>query len=167
MFIKTRIDTINDTQIARAFVKSAHVQAFPCGRRRSTPIEKDLNDIQTAGKVTEYRIPFDPEARLNTEANNRKHSSLNGYTQTYLYSWNKDSDNKLSMSIAGYLFSIALTSEYTQVQEFGNGTLQALIDKHKSLDDEFDVDSFTAEQDRKSTRLNSSHRIRSRMPSSA
>lgn len=145
MFIKTRIDTINETQLARAFIKSLYVQAFPCGRRRSTTIEKDLNDIPSPSFVTEYRIPFDPEARLNTEANNRKHSSLNGYTQTYINSWNKDNDNKLSMAIAGYLFNVSLPTDYVQKHDFGEAALQALADKYKALDQEFDTDTFIAE----------------------
>jgi hypothetical protein len=145
MFIKTRVDTINEAQLVRAFVKSLNVQAFPCGRRRSTKIEKDLNDSQATSSVTEYRIPFDPEARLNTEANNRKYSSINGYTQTYLSSWNKDGDNKLSMAIAGYLFNISLPTEYVQEQSFGEEVLQAIVTKYKALDQEFDFKAFIAE----------------------
>ena len=79
MFIETRSDTLANEKIKQTFVKSLNVQAFPCGRRRS-----DSNQV----------IPFDPEARLNTEANNRKHSGINGYTQTFLKSdWNTGTES--------------------------------------------------------------------------
>ena len=127
MFIETHVDTINENteneeQITRTFLKSANVQAFPCGRRRSTSLEADTN---SDGTLEEYRIPFDPEARLNTEANNRKHSSLNGYTQTYLKSWNEKEDGKLILSLAGYLFNITLSS-YCEPNTFGNAAVTAL-----------------------------------------
>ncbi len=87
------------------FVRSVNIQAFPCGRRTSAAESAQQN----------YYFPFDPEARLNTEANNRKHSSLNGYTQTYLKDW--DSDRKLlTLSLAGYLFTIALDGTYTKIE---------------------------------------------------
>jgi hypothetical protein len=105
MFIKTHTDTISDEKIVLTFIKSTNIQAFPCGHRRSTD-------------VSGYRIPFDPEARLNTEANNRKHSSLNGYTQTYLDNW--DTDNKLlTLALAGYLFSINLDTSCSDSTTFG------------------------------------------------
>ena len=101
MFIKIFENTVHEQALKRTFVKSAKIQAFPCGRRRST---EDTND---------YVIPFDPEARLNTEANNRKHSSLNGFTQTYLKDWNApaNENGKFSLSLAGYLFDILLPAE--------------------------------------------------------
>lgn len=99
MFIETHTDTLekitdrNKEPVAVAFVKSTDISAYPCGRRRSTQNSSN--------------IPFDPEARLNTEANNRKHSSLNGFTQTYIEKW--DAGNKrLTLAIAGYLFDIIL-----------------------------------------------------------
>lgn len=81
------------------FLKSPLVRAYPCGRRRSkyTPNET----------TTPSYIPTDPEARLNTEANNRKYSSLNGYTQTYLSSFN---EKNLRIVLAGYAFDIDLDS---------------------------------------------------------
>lgn len=99
MFNKITID--NDML---AFIKSRNIKAYPCGRRRSELINKeDFNDS--------YYIPFDPEARLNTEANNRKYSSLNGYTTTYLKSLSgiTDKNPSLVLAIAGYLFDIDLT----------------------------------------------------------
>jgi hypothetical protein len=77
-----------------AFVKSENIQVYPCGRRRYVQ-EDDVN------------IPFDPEARLNTEANNRRLAGTNGYTQTYVGdNWSSDS---LMISLAGYQFSIGAT----------------------------------------------------------
>ena len=79
-----------------AFINSLNVQAFPCGRRRS-------EQVTGATPTDKYYIPYDPEARLNTEKNNRQHSSLNGFTQNYIKSWTAD---EISMTIGGYLFKI-------------------------------------------------------------
>jgi hypothetical protein len=103
-----------DNSINLTFIKSLKVQAYPCGRRRGL-IDKDGNGIVSS---TDSYLPFDPEARLNTEANNRKYSSLNGYTQTYLKEW--DGQNKLlTMSLAGYLFNIDIGGDYATVDSFG------------------------------------------------
>lgn len=84
------------------FLDSAKVKVFPCGRRRTRLID-EANDNKTAGY-----IPFDPEARLNTEANNRKHSALNGFKQNYIKSYES---NMLSLVIGGYLFDITIDEE--------------------------------------------------------
>jgi hypothetical protein len=84
--------TVDGIQVT--FIKSTNVQVYPCGRRRG--------NADLTGNSESY-IPFDPEARLNTEANNRKHSGLNGYTQTYIKDWEGD---LLTMSLGGYLFNI-------------------------------------------------------------
>lgn len=98
---------INDTTSGLTFIKSKNIKVFPCGRRRSTLIDTDNN----ANTVSDQRhIPFDPEARLNTESNNRKHSGLNGYKQEYLNYWR--ADGKLSLVLAGYLFDIDLETDY-------------------------------------------------------
>ena len=117
MFIETHTSTIDGKELALTFVKSLNVKAFPCGRRRSTPFEPDGENIT--------RIPFDPEARLNTEANNTGRSSLNGYTNTYLKEWNK-STKQLVLSIAGYLFTIDLPDEIVSEATFGNAVLASL-----------------------------------------
>lgn len=106
--------------IPLAFIKSLNVQAFPCGRRRSEQIEDPATkDI--------YHIPFDPEARLNTEANNRRHSGLNSFTQTYLANWDTDS-KLLSLVLAGYLFNISLDTGYTTVDDFSSQLLARLAE---------------------------------------
>lgn len=139
MFIETHVDTLySDEQIALTFLKSLNVQAFPCGRRRSTVIDQDANGEIGANETT--RIPFDPEARLNTEANNRKHSSLNGFTQTYLNKWD-DTDKKLSISLAGYLFDITLEPEYAKASDFGNRVFEVIRDKLNTLEG-FDEATF-------------------------
>lgn len=79
------------------FMDSAQVKVYPCGRRRSL-----INNGEASDK---YYLPFDAEARLNTEANNRKHSGLNGYKQSYIYSFEED---VLIIVIGGYLFEIQL-----------------------------------------------------------
>lgn len=104
MFIEKHVETINEVSVPLVFIKSTNIQAYPCGRRRSSLVSDGS------------RIPFDPEARLNTEANNRKHSGLNGFTQTYLKNW--DEANKLlSLSLAGYLFNITLPETYLSVTD--------------------------------------------------
>lgn len=109
MFNETLLDStiLDSTKIALTFVKSEDIQVYPSGRRRSSAIDKD-GDTDT--KDT-YYIPFDPESRLHTEANNRKHSGLNGFTQTYVKDW--DNSNKfLTLVLAGYLFNITLDDNY-------------------------------------------------------
>ena len=103
MFIETHNSSLDkDNSIPLTFIKSASIQAYPCGRRRSELIDQDGVEGTVDDK---YYLPFDPEARLNTEYNNRKHSSLNGYTQTYLKGINLD-EEQLVLSLAGYLFTI-------------------------------------------------------------
>ena len=87
-----------DFNPALAFIKSVLVQAYPCGRRKST--------LVTEGEQ-KYNIPFDPEARLNTERNNRRNSALNGYTHSYISEWNTDT-KYFSFVIGGYSFDISL-----------------------------------------------------------
>jgi hypothetical protein len=146
MFIETHVDTLPTTgQIALTFVKSASIKAFPCGRRRSAFIGVDLNSDGVMGDTEGYRIPFDPEARLNTEANNRKHSSLNGYTQTYLNGWDSELGT-LSLALAGYLFNITLENEFYNETAFGNGVAEAIKNKLRQLatssNNSFDENTF-------------------------
>jgi len=125
MFIETHVGSdAKSNDIVLTFLNSLNVQAYPCGRRRSTDIENDTGDKE------KYRIPFDPEARLNTEANNRKHSSLNGFTQTYLKDWD---ENTLTISLAGYLFTITLDSGYASENAFGTALFNALTTDNKEL----------------------------------
>lgn len=113
MFIETHN---SNKDIKLTFVKSANVQAYPCSRRRS--------ELLTKGDGSEFYFPFDPEARLNTEANNRKISGLNGYTQTYIQSWG---DGKLVLSLAGYLFTITLPSGYSTPADFGSKAISQTV----------------------------------------
>lgn len=110
MFIKN-----NDNGLV--FIKSKNINAFPCARRRSNLIDTDGNDDTVSDR---YYIPFDPEARLNTEANNRRHSGLNGFKQNYLLNWVSESGTgSLSLVLAGYLFNIKLDYGYTTPDAFG------------------------------------------------
>lgn len=104
MFIEKHDYEYNNQSIPLLFLKSLNVQAYPCGRRRSDLIDKDANDNT---KDDKYRIPFDPEARLNTEFNNRRHTGLNGFTQSFIEDWNTEK-NTFSFILGGYTFSINL-----------------------------------------------------------
>lgn len=110
---KYKVNETTSLESLLTFVRSVNIQAFPCGRRTSAQ-ESAQQD---------YYFPFDPEARLNTEANNRKHSSLNGYTQTYLKEWDS-SEKLLTLSLAGYLFTVALDGTYTTIVD-GNEVTSA------------------------------------------
>lgn len=132
-----------------AFLKSSTVKTFPSGRRRSEVVDKDSS---TDTKNNQYYIPFDPEARLNTEANARKHSSLNGYTQTYLKEWNEGSDvegelknGRVLLSLAGYLFDIDLNSLKTPAN-FGTGFINSVKEEYQKV-----IDSATASEDEKTS----------------
>lgn len=118
------IETQSYKEIKLAFVKSTAIRAYPCGRRRAL-VDKNqsLEDLKPS---EQYYIPLDPEARLNTEANNRKYSSLNGFTQTYLNTWNEDSENgELSLVLSGYQFNIKLDTIKTPT-EVANAVLTQL-----------------------------------------
>jgi hypothetical protein len=91
------------------FIDSLRIKAYPCGRRRSELIDRDKNDDTVNDR---YYIPYDPEARLNTELNTRKHSGLNGFAQTYIYRW-EEVDKKLALVLDGYLFEIDLSDSAT------------------------------------------------------
>lgn len=106
-------------EIKLAFVKSLNVQVFPCGRRRSTPIDTD-------GTLEgQFLIPFDPEARLNTEANNTKHSGVSGFKSSFIKSWNINK-KELNLVLNGYNFKISLSNNYVDPQKFGLNTFKAL-----------------------------------------
>lgn len=96
MFIETY--SASNTGPILSFLKSLDVQAYPCGRRRGKA------EFEGEPDKTFY-LPIDPEARLNTEDNHRKHSSLNGFTQTYIKNF---TERNLTFAIAGYLFNIKL-----------------------------------------------------------
>lgn len=116
MFIETHNSTTENGK-PLAFLQSSLVQAYPCGSRRSTLIDN------------QYYIPFDPEAKLNTETTNRKQSSLNGFTQTFLKEWESERLGELSLVIAGYFFKINLSrsaSGYVTPNEFAADLLEAL-----------------------------------------
>ena len=125
MFVKTLNAVVpGDTTMITpfsplAFVKSLDIQAYPCGRRRS---QKIVNNAEN------YNIPFDPEARLNTEANNRKHSGLNGLASDYINKFSSD-EGILSLVLAGYLFDIKLAKNMTLTDTICN----ALITEFKTL----------------------------------
>ena len=101
------------------YIKSKYIKVFPCSRRRSTQID----DGQES-----YHIPFDPEARLSTEFNNRQHLGKNGFTQTFLEQCSTASnisgssdvnmDGVLNLSIAGYTFKI--THNYSSIDALCN-----------------------------------------------
>jgi hypothetical protein len=118
MFVKVNIDD----KSTLAFVRSKYIKVFPCGRRRSIPIDKDGNN-NTPNDV--YYIPFDPEARLNTEATNRKHSGLNSTVQSYIRDF---TSKRFTFVINGYVFEIQLDDANNTVTKFCENLLGVLND---------------------------------------
>lgn len=120
MFLEKHKSSINDG-IDLNFIKSTNIQVYPCGRRRSELVAIDTDND---GKLEDdsFYFPFDPEARLNTEANNIKQSGLNGYTHTYLYNWPlEDAElmpDTIVLVLGGYLFSIKATNTYKSPAAF-------------------------------------------------
>jgi hypothetical protein len=106
-----------DTDNKLAFLESPNVKVFPSGRRKSELI----------GDGTKRYIPIDPEARLNTESNHRKHSGLNGYKQSYILGWTNES---ISLVVAGYLFNIKLSTAFMPNAENGNKNSYQLLGEH-------------------------------------
>jgi hypothetical protein len=101
--------------LSLVFVRSSNIQAFPCGRRRGQEMDSKLGE--------KYCIPFDPEARLNTEYNNLRHSSLNGFTQSYINKWEQD---QLSLVINNYLFNISFDAD---LMKKGESTIEGNFGK--------------------------------------
>lgn len=129
MFIETRVAeefTGELKNLKLAFVKSINITAFPCGRRRSQTVGIDANADGNISSAEQYNIPYDPEARLNTEANNRKHSGLNGYKQSYLSDWDDSGADYLTLSLLGYLFKIKLDNTLRTPNGFGVALKDAL-----------------------------------------
>lgn len=87
-----------------SFLGSKYVKVFPCGRRR-------------AYKKDGTPIPFDPEAKLNTELNNRKVSGLNSLNESF-YVGQEWSTDLLRLVIGGYSFDIELANGYKNVADF-------------------------------------------------
>lgn len=110
MFIEQHLHN-NTTAILLTFPQSTKVRVYPCGRRRSNLIDTDGSSDTVNDR---YYIPFDPEARLNTEFNNRRYSSTNGFTQSHIN--NNTNENDLSFTIDGYNFIIDLR-EYLKPNE--------------------------------------------------
>lgn len=115
------VNTNTADGIKITFPNSNAVSVYPCGRRRFIGADESY-------------IPFDPEARLNTEHNNRKLSSKNGYSQTYIDSidiYDKDTDVTLykpygeaSFSLAGYNFRLVLTPNICSGIEISKNTVK-------------------------------------------
>ena len=107
MGLKTNWST--GDEMALAFLPSVYIKVFPCARRRSV-VE---NDADTS-------IPFDPEARMNTEKNNRNISSNNGTHQSYLSGFTTEYENGaltgvLRFTIKGYNFEISLPATFFDI----------------------------------------------------
>lgn len=68
------------------FIASKNIKAYPCGSRGY----------------------FDPEAKLNTEYNVRRHTTLNGFTNSFIQSYEEDSDGNININffVNGYNFEI-------------------------------------------------------------
>lgn len=132
MFIEQHLHN-NTTAILLTFPRSTKVRVYPCGRRRSNLIDTDGNPDTVNDR---YYIPFDPEARLNTEFNNRRYSSTNGFTQSYIN--NNTNENDLSFTIDGYNFIVDLR-EYLEpnksidtINAFGADVITSLKLKYEN-----------------------------------
>jgi hypothetical protein len=93
--------TAQDGDTKLAFVQSSKINVSPCGRRRTDII----ND------TTKYRIPFDPEARINTELSTRKASGSAGFYSSFFKHFidsDKQREGEFAFNIAGYSFVIKL-----------------------------------------------------------
>lgn len=120
MFIFTnQMSTANDAVRNRTFVKSTNVKVFPCGRRRGIK----------NGTSTSY-IPFDPEARLNTELNQRKSVGISGNANTFIQSidfTNASSTTSYQPSghatfvLNGYVFTIEADDKSTGIDAAATG----------------------------------------------
>ncbi len=102
------------------FVGSKYVKAFPSGRRRA--LKDAANNLY---------IPFDQEAKLNTEFNNRKHTSLNGLASSF-YNGKSWSTDALKVVIGGYSFDISLNEDHNSINNFCRGILNT-ISTYKEL----------------------------------
>ena len=132
-----------DSDNKLAYLDSLNVKVFPSGRRKSELVDTYVND-----KTEQKRyIPIDPEARLNTEANNRKHSGLNGYKQSYILDTNTES---ISLVLAGYLFNIKLSGTYSNgnsIQKIGEYLASNIKDTSNNpvVNDEIYVNILTTD----------------------
>jgi len=75
--------TIGNVEAKMAFLGSKDIFVYPCSRRSSEALAHTGSSYNNR-----FYIPFDAEARLNTEANHMKTASSNGFTQNYIKSWN-------------------------------------------------------------------------------
>lgn len=122
----------NNEDMPLAFIKSKNIKVYPCGRRRSEFV--NITEGSTTGQNEGYYIPFDPEARLNTEANNRKSVGINSFTQTYVNRFPTEKETTLiSLSIAGYLFDINLDGAKA-ADDVGAAVQEALDSKEPPTD---------------------------------
>lgn len=88
------------------FAGSKYVKAFPCGRRR-------------AYETDNTPVPFDPEAKLNTELNNRKIVGTSGFANSF-YNGQEWSTSTLKLVIGGYSFELDLNSDNSALNDFCN-----------------------------------------------
>lgn len=119
-----------------AFVKSLNVRAFPSGRRRGNEVAVDLNGDTNIQQSERFIIPFDPEARLNTEKNNRRQVSTNGFKQTFVKNWDT-ANGKLSLVLGGYSFDIDLEGDASYYNNFANKLATAMAGSAGVSVDEF------------------------------
>lgn len=102
-----------------SFLGSKYVKVFPCGRRR-------------AYKKDGTPIPFDPEAKLNTELNNRKVSGLNSLNESF-YVGQEWSTDLLRLVIGGYSFDIELADSCKNIADFCNKATELIGNNDKAI----------------------------------
>lgn len=113
----------DNTLIPIAFPASLRTLAYPCARRRSVAVDIDGDDKTVEDKRS---FPFDPEARLNTEHNNRRTTGTNGYGQSFLGGISIANTNKggttdtiypegfVDLTLAGYSFRLLFDASCIQ-----------------------------------------------------
>lgn len=69
------INVLSDSEANRVFLSSRNINVFPCSRRGREELEDSIKQ-------------YDPEARLNTERTNRLHTAVNGFTKSFIDSFN-------------------------------------------------------------------------------
>ncbi len=137
LFCKNNPLKISENEILQlCFVKSLDISVYPCGRRNSTIIEQNPNT-----RLDDYYYPFDPEARLNTEYNNRHITGINGFTHTFIKNWRTFEDSgpetsaeraNLEIVLGGYSFRIP---ECTSPDDFGKAFKNFIFnDVYKNTD---------------------------------
>lgn len=122
---KTIIDkfllTIDEQNDKRVFLSSEDIDIFPCSRRG----QYSSNPVRV----------YDPEARLNTERTNRLKTAINGFTDSFVDSFDFE-NNTLTFVLAGYNIvarNINLDFLANNLLSSNKGTIYAHLSLHDNV----------------------------------